>query len=167
MKALSRIAIFFVASLAVVSYSQASADQTIVNQASGGLVLDAHAFDVHRNDCRVQLWADVGWGNQRWNLVPVAGAPDCYKIVNVQSGLLLAAHLPDVDRNDCRIQLWEDLNLPNQQWRLIHLGGNVYKIQNRMSGLLLTAHLFDVRRNGCRLQLWEDLGFATQRWRFQ
>jgi hypothetical protein len=116
----------------------------------GGLCLDVHAPDQHRNGGRVQVWSCNGSDQQLW-------AIDGGRIVSL-AGKCLDAHLPDIRRNGAKIQVWDCNKSTQQNWRQqreeLRNGG----------GKCLDVHAPQLRQNGGIVQLWDCNRTVQQSW---
>lgn len=162
---LSRTILIVLVSL-IVAPTRARAEAPAVNilSVASGKAIDAHADDVAKNGCRMQLWTPTNGQNQRWLFVPIGEG--YFHIVSAASGLVLDAHAADAKKNHCRVQLWEAIpgNL-NQARKFIGHADKSFELLNAQ-GLYLDAELSQVGQNGCKLQLYARSGAANQRWRF-
>ena len=116
----------------------------------GGLCLDVHAPDQHRNGGRVQLWACNGSDQQLWT---VRGK----QIVSL-AGKCLDVDLPELQKNGGRVQVWDCNGSVQQRW-------NLQRQQLRSEGgKCLDAQLPTLRKNGGMVQIWDCNGAPQQNW---
>jgi Ricin-type beta-trefoil lectin domain-like len=135
-----------------------------------GKCLDASAQDIGSNGCSIQLWQYLNQSNQRWEIRPVPGGNNIWKLVSCASGKALEVESTSATKDGGKVQLCDYLEGKNQHWEIRHLGDGVYSIKSCASGKVLDAsasapdQLGHRLHDGTKVQVWDDLETANQRW---
>ncbi len=158
---LSRIAVFAIATVPIMSLAAASEIkpgipqvQQEIHSAPGNLCLDGDTKTIGANGTVVQAWSCGGGPNQKWRFRPGG------TIQNIQSGRCLDAFAPTASTNGGKIVLWDCNGGPTQIWQ--QSGGQFVLASNPAKCLDNTAQT--ARTNGSRIQIWDCNHSPQQTW---
>ncbi len=106
-----------------------------ITNVNSGLSLDDRMSSLDNGNPIIQYF-DNASAAQRWNLLPVDGAPGYYWVVSQQSGKCLSVDQSSLDAGANLLQ-WDCISwATTMQWKLSKVGTN-YTFTNRRSGKLL------------------------------
>ncbi len=108
-------------------------------------------------------WTANGGANQQWDLYPVPGAPNEYRVVNAYSGLCADVKAGETADGTPVVQ-WPCSDGANQRWRLAYWSEGDYRLVSALPGGKVLSVRDRSDSDGTGLVIDSDTNDHHQRW---